>query len=76
MFGLISKKKVVRVAVDIIAEYNASKVDYARNRYATQCYKDGHDNALRGLVNRLKLLDPDTLSAMIIEEERKQGMNI
>ena len=76
MLGLINKKKVIRTAVEIIAEYNASKVDYAKDRYATQCYKDGHDNALRGLVGRLKLIDPDTFSKMILEEERKCGMNI
>ena len=56
MFGFISKKKVIKTAAEIIAEYDTSKVDYARDKYATRCYKDGHENALRGLVRRLNLM--------------------
>ena len=76
MFGLISKKKVIKTAVEIVAEYEASNVDYAKDRYATQCYKDGHRNALGGLIARLKLIDGNDFSYMVLEEKRKLGENV
>lgn len=72
MFGLISKKKLIQTAINIIAETEASTVDYARDRYATLCYKNGHENALRGLLCRLKLNDGSNLEDML--RERKQAL--
>ena len=71
MFGLISKKKVCQVAAEIIAEYETSKVNYTGDNYATRCYKDGHENALNGLVCRLKLMGENDFARLVFDTKRK-----
>lgn len=78
MFGLIRKKKVCKVASEIIAEYETSKVNYTGDNYATRCYKDGNVNALNGLVCRLKLMGENDFAHLVTETKKayKDGERI
>lgn len=49
MFGFISKKKLVKNAVEIYMEEDTSKARSKENLY----YRMGNANALNGLCNRL-----------------------